>query len=92
MEEQVVQILKEVNIVQILIILAGLWIFYRRVDAKIDRLEQRLEEKIDKLEQRIDRLEEKVDAIDKRLCRIEGSLSTQGHCLFSQSNPDKKVG
>lgn len=40
---------------------------------------------------RIDRLSEKVDDIDKRLCRIEGSLATQGHCLFNQSHNDKKA-
>lgn len=80
--EQFVELLKQVNIVQIFIIFAGFWVFYKRLDAKID-----------KVNERIDRLSDKVENIDKRLCRIEGSLSTQGHCLFSQSNqnPDKKA-
>jgi len=84
--EQFIELLKEVNIVQIFIILIGFWVFYKRLDNKITK-------STDSLSQRIDRLSEKVENIDKRLCRIEGSLQTQGHCLFGQSNQkqDKKA-
>jgi len=40
---------------------------------------------------RIDKLGDKVEDVDRRLCRIEGSLSTQGHCLFNQSYKEKKA-
>lgn len=50
-----------------------------------------LSKKIDKTNERIDRLAEKVEDIDRRLCRIEGSLTTHGHCLFNQSKQEKKV-
>lgn len=44
------------------------------------------------LNRRIDKLSDKVEDVDRRLCRIEGSLATQGHCLFHQSNqPEKKA-
>lgn len=33
----------------------------------------------------------KVEDIDRRLCRIEGSLSTHGHCLFNQSHKETKA-
>lgn len=46
-----------------------------------------INKRIDKLD---DRLSTKVEDIDRRLCRIEGSLATQGHCLFSQDKPEKK--
>lgn len=47
--------------------------------------------RFEKMENRFDKLEEKVLDIDRRLCRIEGSLSTQVHCLFNQPNPQQKV-
>ena len=50
-----------------------------------------LNARIDKLNERIDKLSEKVEDVDRRLCRIEGSLSTQGHCLFNQSYKEKKA-
>ena len=78
--DQLVEILKEVNIAQVFIILFGIWWFYTRLDNKID-----------KVNDRIDKLSEKIEHIDRRLCRIEGSLSTHGHCLFNQSKPEQKA-
>jgi len=43
------------------------------------------------LNNRIDKLSEKVEDIDRRLCRIEGSLASQGHCLFTKSQSDHKA-
>ncbi len=100
--DQFVDLLKEINIVQIFIILSGIWGFYSRLDKKIDTLDERLSEKINKLDERlgnridkldlkIDKLSEKVEDVDRRLCRIEGSLATQGHCLFNQVRPEQKA-
>ena len=50
-----------------------------------------LNKRIDRLEGRIDKLGEKITDIDRRLCRIEGSLATQGHCLFGQRDNEKKA-
>ena len=61
------------------------------LEAKIQKCENSLEAKMDKLSDRVDRLAEKVEDVDRRLCRIEGSLSTQGHCLFSQNQHEKKA-
>lgn len=129
--DQFIELLKQVNISQIFVIFAGFWIFYNRLDKKIDKnkdeikqdlqkmndkidkVEINLNNKVDKLELKIDRVEinlnhridkveinlsdkidklsEKVEDVDRRLCRIEGSLQTHGHCLFSQSNSEKKA-
>lgn len=43
------------------------------------------------LGKKIDRLNETVQDMDRRICRIEGSLATQGHCLFGQKT-DQKTG
>lgn len=76
--EQFITILQQINIGQLIAIGVMMWFFYNRLDQKIE-----------KLEKRIDRLSEKVEDIDRRLCRIEGSLATQGHCLFNQQQEKK---
>ena len=63
MEQQVVELLREVNIAQIFILLLAIWAFYRRLDSKIGKLETRIE-----------KLSDKVEDIDRRLCRIEGGI------------------
>lgn len=78
------EFLKQVNIVQLAAILGMFWYFYNRLDQKIEKQKNELKQEIDKLC-------EKVEDIDRRLCRIEGSLSTHGHCLFNQVQPDKKA-
>lgn len=75
--ESITELLKQINIAQIFVILAGIWFFYTRLDSKMDK--------------RFTKLEEKVEDIDRRLCRIEGSLSTHGHCLFNQAKPEQKA-
>lgn len=86
MAELIINVLKEINIGQLLVIGAMIWFFYNRLD-------QKLESKSNDLSARIDKLSERVEDIDRRLCRIEGSLATQGHCLYSQINqPEKKAG
>lgn len=76
----VIELAKEINLAQLVVIGLMFWFFYNRLDAKID-----------KTHERIDKLSEKVDDVDKRLCRIEGSLATQGHCLFSQNQAKEKA-
>lgn len=81
---EIIDILKEINIGQLLAIGAMFWIMYGRLDRKIDKLDE-------KLTNRIDKLSEKIEDIDRRLCRIEGSLATKGHCLIDQSTIQRKV-
>lgn len=82
--EGFMDLLKEVNIAQIFILLGAGWMFYNRLDEKIEKLDQRLGANIKSLG-------EKVEDIDRRLCRIEGSLATQGHCLFNKTHEEKKA-
>lgn len=101
--DQIIELLKEINIAQIFVIFSGAWVFYKRLDSKIDKMDRKFEnkfdkidakfnkidEKFDKVNERIDRLSDRVDDIDRRLCRIEGSLQTHGHCLFNQRTEQK---
>lgn len=68
----VIEFLKEINICQLVAMGMMFWFFYSRLDKKISDLDKRLSSKI--------------EDIDRRLCRIEGSLSIQGHCLFNQTH------
>jgi len=83
MPELIIDIFKQINIGQLIAMGLMLWFFYSRLDGKIDKGNKSLSERIDKLS-------DKVDDIDRRLCRIEGSLATQGHCLFSHQNVIEK--
>jgi hypothetical protein len=87
--EQILEILKEVNLVQTLTIFIGMSYFYNRLDKKIEKLDSKFGLQFEKMESRIDKLAVKVDDLDKRLCRIEGSLQTQGHCLLHSNNEQK---
>ncbi len=80
--ETIIEILKEVNIAQLLSMIAVMWFGYNRLDKKIDKMDA----KFDKINERIDKLSEKIEDVDRRLCRIEGSLATKGHCIVGQKH------
>lgn len=86
MSDVIIEFLKEVNIGQLCAMAAMLWFFYNRLKTELkgDMKDLRTELKND-----IFILSEKVEDVDRRLCRIEGSLATQGHCLFSQNKQEK---
>ena len=87
----IVLLLKEINIIQLISIGIMLWFFYSRLDKKIEKLELKIDNIDLRLSNKIDKLNDKVEDIDRRLCRIEGSLSSSGHCLFNQSKIEQKV-
>ena len=62
------------------LIYAFLWNFKNDMISRLEKLDE-------KLSSRIDKLSDKVEDVDRRLCRIEGSLATQGHCLFNLVPP-----
>ena len=66
-----------------------------KLGEKIEKLEERQKADMEKLEERqkadMEKLGDKIEDIDRRLCRIEGSLSTHGHCLFNQRQPEKRA-
>lgn len=73
MSELVVTCFEKLDVIQLLAMGIMFWFFYSRLDRKIDKLG------------------EKVEDIDRRLCRIEGSLSIHGHCLFNQAKPEQRA-
>ncbi|MFI5343522.1 MAG: hypothetical protein ACHQUC_04800 [Chlamydiales bacterium] len=91
MQDIIIEFLKQVNIVQLAAILIMFWFFYSRLDQKIEKNKNEMKDELGEIGRRIDKLSEKVEDVDRRLCRIEGSLSTHGHCLFNQAQPEKKA-
>ena len=85
--ESFLEILKEINITQIIIIFAGMWFFYNRLDNKIDRVENRLSERIDKVEnslnERIDKVEQRIDKVERKLELIQDKLMTRIDNLYN---------
>ena len=85
--ESFLEILKEINITQIIIIFAGMWFFYNRLDNKIDKVENRLSERIDKVEnslnERIDKVEKRFDKVEKKLELIQDKLMTRIDNLYN---------
>ena len=102
MLDLIIELLKDINIIQLVSIGIMFWFFYGRLNEKteknkdelkkdIDELKKDIEKNKDELKKDIEKLSDKVEDIDRRLCRIEGSLSTHGHCLFNQSKPEQKA-
>jgi SMC interacting uncharacterized protein involved in chromosome segregation len=67
-----------------------IYTFIRNLKNDINERFETMDRKFDKVNERIDKLSERVDNIVQRLCRIEGSLATQGHCLFTQNKTETK--
>lgn len=66
-----IKLLEQVNIAQIVLILGGMWIFYNRLDKKINRLEDRMT----KLEH--DMVEVKTILRFKECCMIKDDSQTK---------------
>lgn len=86
--EQFIELLKEINIAQIAVLLITGWYGYSRLKTELKNEISQL--KIE-LKSDINSINARVEDVDKRLCRIEGSLSTQGHCLFTKSVDRDKI-
>jgi len=78
--EPLLEILKEINIMQILVIFAGMWFFYNRLDKKIDKVEQSLNARIDKVEQS---LNQRIDSLEKKLEIVQDKLMTRIDNLYN---------
>lgn len=76
------QILKEINVAQLIAIGIMLWFFYSRLLSKLERSETKLDAKIDKLDT-------KVNDIDKRLFAIETLLHMKDCCFETRSEYKK---
>jgi hypothetical protein len=60
---------------------------FKKLESKIDNIDNKLCNKIDvldtKLSNRIDKLDDKVTDIDRRLSRIEGAFSVRDRCALN---------
>lgn len=72
--EEVIALMKEINIAQLVVIGGMFWFFYCRLDAKIEKINDRL-----------DKLEDKVNGLDRRLVVIETMIAMNGCCALKNT-------
>lgn len=93
--DSIIELLKSLDIPQLIAMGIMIWVFYSRLDNKIDKLEQKLTSKIDsldlKLSSRMDKIDEKLTDVDRRVCRIEGSLNSKECCMLSDSRAKQRA-
>jgi glycine cleavage system H lipoate-binding protein len=74
--DQFVELLHEINIVQIFVIFAGIWVFYNRLDKKIEKVNSDLTGKIEKLNNDLSGKIEKVnDDLTGKIEKVNNDLS-----------------
>jgi hypothetical protein len=78
--EQIVELLKEVNIAQIFIILLAGWVAYSRLDKKIDRLERKIE-----------KIEDRMTKYENDMIEVKTILRMKECCMISDDRQSKKV-
>jgi hypothetical protein len=81
MQEFILDVLKTLNIAQLIAIAGMFWFFYGRLDSKIDKGDGILESKIDRIINKVEELDRtlckvcvKVEDMDRRLCHVESTV------------------
>lgn len=76
--DYVTQQLSQMDLAQLIAIMAMMWVLYSRLNGKID-----------KLDGKIDRLDDKITDIDRRVCRIEGAMMNKECCILNHESKQK---
>lgn len=82
--EPYIELLKQVNIAQIILILAGFWTFYSRLDKKIEKLDEKLSGRIDKVDTRL-------TAIEHDMVEVKTILRFKECCMIKDDSQTKKA-
>lgn len=78
--ENLIELLKEVNISQVIIIIASMWVFYNRLDTKIEKLDKKIE-----------KLEDRIQRIENDMIEIKTVLRMKECCMIKDEKQIKKV-
>lgn len=85
--EQFLELLKEINIAQIVIVFAGLWFFYNRLDNKIEKLDHKIDAVEERLNKKIDavveQLNKRIDLLDKKIEAVQDKLTSRIDNLYN---------
>jgi len=73
--ENIIELLKSLNIGQLVVIGGMFWFFYHRLDGKIEKLETRLSADILGTNVRIDGVHTRIDKLDEKLSQVEERLN-----------------
>jgi hypothetical protein len=80
--------LAKMDISTIVVVLGGIYFMNKSNKAEMNSLFEKLDAKIDK---RCDSLDEKITDVDRRLCRLEGAFASKDCCMIKDSSLNKKI-
>lgn len=86
-----IELIKGLDIGQLIVMGCMLWFFFCRIEKKIDKLEAKMEDRFNKVEQRMDRIEGLVNNLDKRLFVVEAILQMKGCCAITDDKHLRKA-
>lgn len=93
-----IELIKKLDVGQLIVMGCMLWFFYSRIEKKFDKLEAKIEDRFDKIEQRMDKMEQRMDRIealvnnlDKRLFVVEAILQMKGCCAITDDKHLRKA-
>lgn len=89
--EPYMELLKQVNIAQIFLILGGIWIFYNRLDKKIEKLDEKLCGRIDKVEGKLEKVENRITLLEHDMVEIKTILRMKECCMIKDDSQVKKA-
>lgn len=86
------KIIEEINPVQLGILIAFGWYFYRKLDLKLKKIEDYLyylELRLDHVHERMQRIEIHIETLDKRLFIVETLLHMKECCMLKSDAKEK---
>lgn len=82
--DSIIELIKSLDIPQLITMGVMLWFFYSRLEKKIELFDAKLTAQINKID-------EKLTDVDRRVCRIEGSLNSKECCMLSDSRAKQRA-
>jgi hypothetical protein len=86
--EMFLEAIAKMDVATIVIVLGGMYLMNKSNKAEMNSMFDKLDAKIDK---RCDALDEKITDIDRRLCRLEGAFASKDCCMIKDSSQVKKA-
>jgi predicted nucleic acid-binding Zn-ribbon protein len=92
--EVFIEILKEINVSELIAMGIMLWFFYSRMEKKFDKINDRFEKvdaRFEKVDARFEKIEITLNDIDKRVFGIETMLHMKDCCILKSDQQIKKA-
>jgi len=94
MTDQIIEMIKSLDIGQIISTAAIFWVFYKRLDKKFENIDKRfdqIDKRFEKIESQLDCLKNDMNQLDKRVFAIETMMRMKECCMIKDDRQIKKV-